>query len=177
MATAAARADEVNTIVQNRRIQAAIQEQMAVEADLARRDETLRQAEADRERRGNAAADAWTANNPVTMTVEYAGVRISIRLNHTEDVARDTGIEAMRKVARYISRQVKAGVVSAQKGLRFDTPKDHAWVSFLLNTDLVNAARFGLVTVTDLKGRRIKLPASPVTTVETEGVRDEWLSA
>ena len=135
-----------------------------------------------REARGEAGVTAWIRTNSTKITVEHRKRLISIRMNHADTVVRDTAIEGVRRLMSYITRDIRSGVISARNIGRAGAgvvEQDSQWLARLLDLDLADARRFKLVSVTDLKGRPVKLPKAtpaPAPTRQTSGHRDQWLS-
>ncbi len=179
-------AEEVAARINQRQIERDNAERAKVEREVREvrdREDRLRQA---KEARGEAGVAALFKKLKASVTVEHFDRRFHIDMSHADVVHRDVAVEAVSRLMRYIVQSVRACAITARNvgaagGVVSTKPSNPLWVEKLLNLDLRDAHVRGLVTVTDLKGKAVKLKTDKVTlapapTRQTTGHRDAWLS-
>jgi len=132
------------------------------------------------EARGEAGVAAMFKSLTASVTVEHFDRRFTIDMSHADVVYRDIAVEAVIRLTRYVIQSVRMAAITARNigaaGGTVSTKPTDLWVEKLVDLQLRDAHERGLVMVTDLKGKPIRLKKL-LPPKETVGARDAWLSA
>jgi hypothetical protein len=158
----------------------------AIEREVHEQDRRELAQEQAKEAAGEAGVAALFESMVAKTTFEIYDRRIVINLSHPDPIIRDFALAAVNRLTRFVIQSVQAATFIARNAGRTGSPvpttaPDPLWLEKLLSDGthgLAFAAKHNLLTISDLKGRKIKLQsATPIaTTAQPVGHRDEWLS-